>query len=211
MLAALELAAAAAHLDAVSGAPREPGIDVRTADIADLVSAAQRGHRAAFAALYERFARVVHAIALARVLAGDADDVVQDVFAEAWVKLPQLREPAAFPGWLLAIARNRATDHARRRRPTADVDEAATSSALAVPQPPRAEAAAALRAIRELPETYRETLIMRLVEELSGPEIAERTGMTPESVRVHLHRGIKLLRERLGARDVDNHRNREGS
>lgn len=63
---------------------------------------------------------------------------------------------------------------------------------------PRAEAARALRAIRELPDTYRETLIMRLVEGLSGPEIAERTGMTPDSVRVHLHRGMKLLRERLG-------------
>ena len=58
-----------------------------------------------------------------------------------------------------------------------------------------------LRAIRCLPETYRETLIMRLVEGLTGPEIAERTGMTPDSVRVHLHRGIKLLRERLGGND----------
>ena len=67
-----------------------------------------------------------------------------------------------------------------------------------VPSSPHVEAAAALRALRELPDTYRETMIMRLVEGLSGPEIAERTGMTPESVRVHLHRGMKLLRERLG-------------
>ena len=57
-----------------------------------------------------------------------------------------------------------------------------------------------LAAIRELPETYRETLIMRLVEGMSGPEIAERTGMKPRSVRVNLHRGFKLLRERLGGR-----------
>ena len=47
-------------------------------------------------------------------------------------------------------------------------------------------------------ETYRETMILRLVEGFTGPEIAEHTGMTPESVRVHLHRGMKLLRERLG-------------
>lgn len=39
---------------------------------------------------------------------------------------------------------------------------------------------------------------MRLVEGLSGPEIAAHTGMSPDSVRVHLHRGMKLLRERLG-------------
>jgi RNA polymerase sigma-70 factor (ECF subfamily) len=48
-----------------------------------------------------------------------------------------------------------------------------------------------------LPEAYRETLLMRLVEGLTGPEIALRTGLTPDSVRVNLHRGMKLLRERL--------------
>jgi RNA polymerase sigma-70 factor (ECF subfamily) len=41
-------------------------------------------------------------------------------------------------------------------------------------------------------------LILRLVEGLTGPEIAEQTGLAPGSVRVNLHRGMKLLRERLG-------------
>ena len=56
----------------------------------------------------------------------------------------------------------------------------------------------ALRAIRRLPEAYRETLVLRLVEGLSGPEIASLTGMTPESVRVNLHRGMARLRDALG-------------
>jgi RNA polymerase sigma-70 factor (ECF subfamily) len=162
------------------------------ATVAALVSAAQLGDRDAFARLYERFHAVVHAIVLARVSARDAGDLVQDVFADAWAKLRSVRDPAAFPGWLLAMARNRAIDHARKARPIAEIDD------LAVEPPPHVEAAAALRALRELPETYRETMMMRLVEGLSGPEIAARTGMTPESVRVHLHRGMKLLRERLG-------------
>jgi len=166
---------------------------MRDASVEDLVIASRRGERAAFAALYERFHRVVHAVALARVAACDAGDVVQDVFADAWRKLARLRDPAAFPGWILTIARNRATDVARRRRPPIDI-----AVDLAVEPPPRLEAAAALQAIRSLPETYRETLILRLVEGLSGPEIAEHTGMSPDSVRVHLHRGMKLLRERLG-------------
>lgn len=164
---------------------------VREVTVAELVALARDGDRDAFTGLYQRFHRVVHAVVLARVAACDAGDVVQDVFTEAWCKLPRLREPAAFPGWIVAMARNRATDAARSRRrfdPAAD---------LAIDPPPRLEAAAALRAIRELPDTYRETLIMRLVEGLSGPEIAEQTGMSPDSVRVHLHRGIKLLRERL--------------
>jgi RNA polymerase sigma-70 factor (ECF subfamily) len=61
----------------------------------------------------------------------------------------------------------------------------------------RTEALAVLEIIRTLPEAYRETLVLRLVEGLTGPEIAERTGLTPASVRVNLHRGMKLLRERL--------------
>ena len=55
-----------------------------------------------------------------------------------------------------------------------------------------------LDVIRKLPDAYRETLLMRLVEGMSGAEIAERSGLTPASVRVNLHRGMKLLRERLG-------------
>jgi RNA polymerase sigma-70 factor (ECF subfamily) len=55
----------------------------------------------------------------------------------------------------------------------------------------------ALEIIRALPVAYRETLVLRLVEGLTGPEIAERTGLTPASVRVNLHRGMALLREKL--------------
>ena len=65
-------------------------------------------------------------------------------------------------------------------------------------RPPSAREARRLLAIvRTLPDAYRETLVLRLVEGLTGPEIAERTGLTPASVRVNLHRGMKLLREKL--------------
>jgi RNA polymerase sigma-70 factor, ECF subfamily len=56
----------------------------------------------------------------------------------------------------------------------------------------------ALEAVQSLPEAYRETLILRLVEGMSGEEIAARTGLSPGSVRVNLHRGMKMLREKLG-------------
>lgn len=174
-------------------------VDVREATVAELVIAVQRDDasaRAAFATIYERFHRVIHAIALARIPAGDASDVVQDVFAEVWLKVTTLRDPAAFPGWIVTLARRRAIDHARKRVPVGEAGD------LAIDPPPRVEAVAALHAIRALPETYRETLIMRLVEGLNGPEIAERTGMTPESVRVHLHRGMKLLRDKLDGGDA---------
>ena len=55
-----------------------------------------------------------------------------------------------------------------------------------------------LEAIRSLPEAYRESLALRLVQGMTGPEIADRLGLTPGSVRVNLHRGMKRLRDRLG-------------
>jgi RNA polymerase sigma-70 factor (ECF subfamily) len=58
-------------------------------------------------------------------------------------------------------------------------------------------AAAVLDAVRSLPDAYRETLILRLVEGMTGPEIAARTGLTPGSVRVNLHRGMEQLRAKL--------------
>jgi RNA polymerase sigma-70 factor (ECF subfamily) len=62
---------------------------------------------------------------------------------------------------------------------------------------PRTEALEALRLIQTLPESYREPLVLRLVEGMSGAEIAARTGLTPASVRVNLHRGMRQLRELL--------------
>ncbi|HEY6660882.1 MAG TPA: sigma factor-like helix-turn-helix DNA-binding protein, partial [Pyrinomonadaceae bacterium] len=65
-------------------------------------------------------------------------------------------------------------------------------------EPHDSRAAEILELIRSLPEAYRETLVLRLVEGMTGPEIAARTGLTAASVRVNLHRGMKLLREQLG-------------
>jgi RNA polymerase sigma-70 factor (ECF subfamily) len=55
-----------------------------------------------------------------------------------------------------------------------------------------------LAVILRMPVAYKETLVLRLVEGMTGPEIAEQTGMTPDSVRVNLHRGMKMLRKELG-------------
>jgi RNA polymerase sigma-70 factor, ECF subfamily len=164
-------------------------------DLPGLVRAAARGNREAFGDLYGRFHRAVHGVLIARLPSDAAEDVVQDVFMHAFTHLKDLREPVAFGAWICAIARRRAVDHYRRERPTAElVDNVAASDKPDV----TAEAHAALSAIHELPEAYRETLVLRLVEGLSGPEIAALTGLTPDSVRVNLHRGFRLLRERLG-------------
>ena len=161
-----------------------------------LVRAAAEGDRGAFGELYVRYARMVHGILLARVPPGDAEDLVQEVFLSAMKQLRGLRTAAAFRGWLGTIARHRAVDHFRRVRETAPLDGVEP----ATPRGAEPDAFLVLEGIRSLPEAYRETLILRLVEGMTGPEIAAQTGLTPASVRVNLCRGMKMLRELLEAK-----------
>ena len=161
-----------------------------------IVERARDGDRAAMGELHRRYARMIHAIVLARVSPRDADDLAQDVFVHAITRLQTLRDATAFGAWLASIARNAATDHLRRKRPLEVLDErraAAETSAST-----KLSAEEVLAAIRKLPDAYREILLMRLVEGMTGPEIAARAGLTPGSVRVNLHRGMKLLRAELG-------------
>ncbi len=171
------------------------GCVTEATDDVTLIQAARDGDRPAFGRLYDRYARMVHGILLARVPRHDVEDLVQDVFLTALRKLHMLRDLGAFGGWLARITRNRANDYYRRSEQTTELpEELATRAAQATD----AEARAVLGRIRALPDAYRETLILRLVEGMTGPEIAARTGLTPASVRVNLHRGMKMLRETLG-------------
>ena len=149
------------------------GTEGQGEDDARLVEDVRTERPGAFDRLYGRYARMVHGILLVHR------------------RLATLRDPRALGGWLAMIARNRATDHLRRQPESEPLPDA-----IAAPGG-EAEAARVLDAIRGLPEAYRETLILRLVEGMTGPEIAERTGLTPGSVRVNLHRGMRQLRESL--------------
>lgn len=171
-------------------------VAVETSEEDGLIRRAAEGDRPAFGELYLRYARMVHGILLARVPAGDAEDLVQDVFLSAMRQLRGLRTAAAFRGWLGAIARNRAMDYFREARQTVPLDE--QNEREHAPRATTEDAFLVLGMIRGLPEAYRDTLILRLVEGMTGPEIAKATGLTPDSVRVNLCRGMKMLRELAG-------------
>jgi RNA polymerase sigma-70 factor, ECF subfamily len=175
-----------------------PAAESREED--SLVGAARDGDRAAFGRLYDRYARMVHGILLARVPPREVDDLVQEVFLSALRRLHTLRDPWRFGAWLGTITRNRANDYFRKAIPhekfTEPVSESQAESKTANDAAEQ-EAAAILAVVRGLPESYREPLILRLVEGMTGPEIAARTGLTHGSVRVNLCRGMQLLREKL--------------
>ena len=167
--------------------PQETAVEVV------LVRAVLDGDRDGFARLYDLYAPLVHGILLARVPRAEVDDLVQDIFLHAFRKLHTLREASSFGPWIAMIARNRAVDYHRRSKETVEISDEVRGS-----DTHDSKAKEILELIRNLPEAYRETLILRLVEGMTGPEIAARTGLTAASVRVNLHRGMKLLRERLG-------------
>lgn len=190
MTAAAEVMAAARVPPSVTDSPA-------TSDQAGLVEALRRGESGAFERLYRRFAPVAHGILLARVPRPEVDDLMQEVFLIVFRRIRTLRDANAFPGWLAMIARNRAVDFHRRAPRTEELVEDVAGAG----EPP-GDAEAILRVVRGLPEAYREPLVLRLVEGLTGPEIAARTGLTPGSVRVNLHRGMHRLREELRRRGL---------
>ncbi len=154
--------------------------------LATKISAADFEH------LYVRFAPYVHAVLISKVPPPAVEDLLQDVFSEAWRKQDQLQSPANFGPWVAAIARHKAADFHRRRLRSVSLDQ--------IPEPQSLPTEPLLDALRQLPEAYQETLALRFVEGLTGPEIAELTGLTHGSVRVNLSRGIQMLRELLGVK-----------
>ena len=159
---------------------------------ARLVERILDGDEEAFAELYRKFAPMVHGIALSRVGPSGADDIVQEVFITVHKSLSTLRDRGAVGPWLARIARNQAENIRRSTRPSAELNEEMARHSSGE------EAREILSAIRSMPDAYRETLVLRLIEGMTGPEIAAATGMSHESVRVNLHRGMKLLRSNLG-------------
>lgn len=176
----------------------QPTMDISAEDA--LVSAARGGDRSAFGQLYDRYSRMVHGILLCRVPPHEVDDLVQEVFLLALRKLHSLRDISRFGPWLSTITRNRANDYYRKASPVdraTDPDAEEPGGSRANDHVLEEEAAMTLAVLRTLPETYRESLTLRLVEGMTGPEIAARLGLTHGSVRVNLHRGMQMLREKL--------------
>ena len=170
-----------------------------------------RGIGGRWGQLYQQHRRLVHGLALAQLPPAEVDDLVQEVFLQAMRKLDSLREAEAFGPWLATIARNLIANRHRARRLRAETSDSRrarggrrreqAAGAAARRRGPRPREILAL--IHQLPLPYREPLVLRLVEGMTGPEIAERTGLAPASVRVNLHRGMTKLRELLQARGED--------
>src|SRR5256885_1120416 len=157
--------------------------------LAATIRAAAAGDQDACSRLYADYVRLVHAILLGRIPRRDVDDLVQEVFIAAYTRIGELRDPAAFGGWIATIARNRATDHLRQSHEQVELPDELPGG-----DPIEAETMAVLDTVRKLPEAYRETLLMRLVGGVRGGRDPGGAGPPPPPGRGKLPRGVRTLR-----------------
>ena len=166
------------------------------------VTAMKSGDQRALAELYDRYSPVVYAVAL-RVLGdtGAAEDVLQEVFLQLW------KNPSAFDAargslgaWLAVIARNRAIDALRRRKPETDIEDVVVSvSPDLASEADRSRAAQKVRSVLgEMPAAQRTALEMAYFEGLSHTEIAEKTGEPLGTIKTRIRSGLMSLRKAFG-------------
>ena len=172
-----------------------------------LVVRARDGDRAAFEELVRRTSRLVFArLYLDTGSAHRAEDLLQETLLLAFRSVSRITDPAGFRPWLLAIAHNTLISAARRdaRRKKAVPPADTPPDALHAPGPSPDESARreeargqVLAALRTLPDEYRLPLALRYLTGADYETIGEQLGLTNGSLRGFLHRGLKLLRDRL--------------
>lgn len=168
-----------------------------------LLSAIQSGSQDAMAAFFDRYSKMVYSVAL-RVLndAGEAEDVMQEIFVQVWQN-PQAYDSGrgSLGGWLVVVARNRAIDKLRRRRPSDPVELFALPSSLDLAK--ESEQSFLLDKIRaamsKLPAEQRNSVELAFFEGLSHSEIAEKTGEPLGTIKTRIRLALAAIRKGLNA------------
>ncbi len=168
----------------------------------DLAARLAGGSRDALAESYQRFASLVHTLAL-RALGDphDAEDVTQQVFVSAWSSRHTLRPDGSVAAWLVGIARHRIADQRTQRyrsqRNTAAVAAQAPPEALAPPQEDLAGQLVVAHELAHLGEPRGTVVRMAVIEDRTHEEIARTLELPLGTVKSHVRRGLLQLRSRL--------------
>lgn len=170
-----------------------------------LVKLARGGDAEAFRQLAARYRRVALGIIRQWAVRDEAEDVLQDVMALAWAKLPGLAEAQAFPAWFRILTTNLCRRHCRRRerRQWVSLDEETHGVLLQQADPLdlflRREQSERLReALLALPADNRQALILACWAHYSYVEIAARLGIPLTTVEGRIHRARRQIRQLLG-------------
>jgi RNA polymerase sigma-70 factor (ECF subfamily) len=174
---------------------------------ASLVSAARRGDMRAFERLYRLHSSRVFGLCLRMTRRHDiAEDCTQLTFVRAWKNLAAFEGRSAFGTWLHRIAVNEVLTHARNHGTRSESDEAAVADATDDAHEGDFDASHVMdveRALATLPDGSRHVVVLQAVYGYSHEEVADMLGVAVGTCKAQLHRGRKLLRERLGMPEVE--------
>jgi RNA polymerase sigma-70 factor (ECF subfamily) len=170
-----------------------------------LVTASLAGDRAAFDEIVERHRRAIYQVCFRFVNSHeDASDLAQETFVRAWKGLGNFKGQAALSTWLYRIAVNVCLNRVGARRLNVEpldsdryVDPAAELPGTDLVRQERAQAVR--RAIAELPEKQRATLILRTYHEMSHQEIADVLGSSVGAVKANFFHALANLKKILGS------------
>jgi RNA polymerase sigma factor (sigma-70 family) len=174
---------------------------------AELIALCRTGDRDAFARIVARYQSLICALAYSGVgNLAQSEDLARETFVAAWRHLPDLREPAKLRAWLCEIVRNR-IHHFRRqqgREPTQAAEALDSAGSLVAPEPSpstlaiqRDEETILWREMENIPELYREPLILFYRQNQSIANVAAALDLTEDAVKQRLSRGRKLLQEQV--------------
>ncbi len=174
---------------------------------AQIIATVLEGDREAYRHLVERYKDRVFGVLLR--LVGDrdlAEDAAQEAFVKAYLALPRFRGESAFGTWLVQIAIHAARDRVRRQQRRWQVETTEDDGPVDVVGPANDALANMVRdedldrlqlALQQLPEDYREVLVLKHLEEWSFEEIAQHAQASVGSLKVRAHRARRMLRQSL--------------
>src|SRR5262245_2176596 len=166
------------------------------------------GDREAFTKIVQRYQSLICSLAYSACgTLGTSEDMAQETFIIAWHRLRDLRDPSKLRQWLCGIVRNIAANAIRRELRRGGEPESLDVAAgeLSVEDDPaaqtitREEETLLWRTLAEMPESYREPLVLFYREERSVAEVAMKLDLTEDTVKQRLSRGRGMLREEMTA------------
>jgi len=173
----------------------------------ELVTASLTGNREAFGQIVARYQSLVCSLAYSATGNLNAsEDLAQETFVTAWQQLAGLREPEKLRAWLCAIARNLINNSLRRagREPSHRAESLEDAPETLAPGPQPAEQAISneelailWRSLEQIPELYREPMVLYYREHQSVDTVAQNLELTADAVKQRLARGRKLLHEQV--------------
>ncbi len=174
---------------------------------AQLVEWSLTGDRDAFARIVERYKSLVCSITYGATGSLTwSEDLAQETFVAAWKQLSELREPAKLRSWLCSIARNLLGKELRHREPVRSAEPLDAIPESPAPEPlpsteaiSREEEAILWGALGQIPETYREPMILFYREQQSIERVASELELSEDAVKQRLSRGRKLLADEVAA------------